>query len=145
MAENVGSHGEGEAKLLSGGNPQIPKGDGDVPVQSYLAAMPGWKGDVGRALDDLIVDAVPDAQKAIRWNSPFYGIEGEGWFVSFHCFTKYVKVTFFRGASLDPLPPEASKQEGVRYVHIHEHEAIDEPLMRSWLQQASSIPGEPLF
>jgi hypothetical protein len=143
MAERRGS--ESEPKLLAGGNPQIAKGDGDEPVQAYLDAMPGWKGDIGHLLDTLIVSAVPDVRKAVRWNSPFYGIEGEGWFVSFHCFTKYVKITFFRGASLDPMPPVASKQEAVRYLHIYENDAIDEPQLMSWMQQASALPGESLF
>ena len=107
-------------KLLSGGNPQIAKGDGDVPVQAYIAAMPGWKRDVGRRLDALVVRTVPDVRKAVRWNTPFYGIEDRGWFLGFHCITKYVKVAFFRGTSLRPVPPVASKQKGVRYFHIHE-------------------------
>ena len=112
--------------LLAGGNPRIAKGDGDAPVQAYIAAMPGWKRDVGRRLDALIVHTVPDVHKAVRWNSPFYGIEGEGWFLSFHCFTKYVKVAFFRGASLRPRPPGESKDEDVRYLDIHEGEPLDE-------------------
>src|SRR6478735_6361988 len=106
--------------LLSGGNPQIPKGDGDGPVQAYIAAMPGWKHDVGSLLDDIVVRTVPDVQKFVRWNSPFYGVEDQGWFLSFHCFTRYVKVTFFAGASLDPVPPVESKDESARYLHIHE-------------------------
>ena len=128
-------------KLLSGGNPQIPKGDGDKPVQDYIAAMPGWKRDVGSRLDRLITRTVPDVQKAVRWNSPFYGIEGDGWFTSFHCLTKYVKVAFFRGASLEPPPPIASKQPDVRYLHIHEHDAIDDELVASWIHQAARLPG----
>ena len=127
--------------LLSGGNPQIPKGDGEGPVQAYLDAMPGWKGDIGRALDALIVRTVPEVTKAVRWNSPFYGVEGLGWFLSFHCFTKYVKVTFFAGASLEPVPPESSKDPNARYVHLHEGEEIDEELLVSWVEQASRIPG----
>src|SRR5687767_13153157 len=106
--------------LLSGGNPQIPKADGDAPVQAYIAAMPGWKRDVGRRLDALIVRTVPKVRKAVKWNSPFYGVDGRGWFLSFHVFTRYVKVTFFRGTSLRPLPPGASKHQDVRYVDIHE-------------------------
>ena len=127
--------------LLSGGNPQIPKGDGDAPVQAYIAAMPGWKSDLGRRLDALIVQTVPGVQKAVRWNSPFYGVEGQGWFLSYHCFTKYVKVTFFRGASLSPLPPGESKQEDVRYLDIREDDQLDEALLASWIRQASELPG----
>jgi hypothetical protein len=127
--------------LLAGGNPQIPKGDGDGPVQAYIAAMPGWKRDVGRRLDELIVRTVPDVRKAVRWNSPFYGVEGRGWFLNVHCFTRYVKVAFFRGASLDPPPPGASKQEGVRYLDIHEGEAVDEAQLADWVRQASRLPG----
>jgi hypothetical protein len=130
--------------LLSGGNPQIPKADGDAPVQAYIAAMPGWKRAAGRRLDALIVRTVPNVRKAVRWNSPFYGIEGQGWFLSFHCFTKYVKVTFLRGTSLRPLPPVESKHPNTRYVHIHEGEELDEELA-GWIRQASTIPGDPLF
>ena len=117
-------------KLLSGGNPQIPKDDGDAPVQAYIAAMPGWKHEVGRYLDALIERHVPDVRKAVRWNTPFYGIEDRGWFLAYHCFTKYVKVTFLNGASLRPVPPVGSRQKEVRYFHIHED---DEPHdERSW-------------
>ena len=132
-------------KLLSGGNPQIPKGDGDAPVQSYIAAMPGWKHGTGRSLDAIIVRTVPEVRKAVRWNSPFYGIEGQGWFLSFHCFTKYIKVTFLNGASLHPVPPVESKHEDVRYFHIHEDDPIDEELMEAWIRQASELPGEDMF
>jgi hypothetical protein len=127
--------------LLSGGNPQIPKADGDAPVQSYIAAMPGWKSEVGRHLDALIVRTVPDVRKAVRWNSPFYGVEGQGWFLNFHCFAKYIKVTFFNGASLRPLPPGESKDEAVRYLDIYEHDQLDEAQLSSWIQQASALPG----
>lgn len=130
-----------EPKLLSGGNPQIPKGDGDAPVQAYIAAMPGWKSEVGRHLDELIDRTVPDVKKAVRWNSPFYGVEGHGWFLSYHCFTKYVKVTWFRGAELDPLPPVDSKDPDTRYLHVHEDEDLDEKLLTSWIRQASELPG----
>src|SRR5215204_1406444 len=106
--------------LLAGGNPQIAKGEGDAPVQAYIAAMPGWKRDVGRSLDALIVRTVPNVHKAVKWNSPFYGVEGQGWFLNFHCFTKYVKVAFFRGSSLEPLPPGGSKHNEVRYLDIHQ-------------------------
>ncbi len=134
-----------EPKLLSGGNPQIPKGDGEEPVQAYLAAMPGWKGDVGYQLDALITKTIPDVRKAIRWNSPFYGVEGQGWFVSFHCITKYIKVAFFQGASLKPKPPVESKQKNVRYLHIFEHDTIDEQQVSDWLRQAAELPGETCF
>jgi hypothetical protein len=127
--------------LLSGGNPQIAKADGDAPVQKYIAAMPGWKRDVGRKLDALVTRAVPGVRKAVKWNSPFYGIEGRGWFLSFHCFTRYVKVTFFNGGSLKPLPPGASKHKTVRYLDIHQDEKIDEAQLRAWVKQASRLPG----
>jgi hypothetical protein len=127
--------------LLAGGNPQIAKADGDAPVQSYIGAMPGWKHDVGRRLDGLIVSAVPDVQKAVKWNSPFYGIEGQGWFLNFHCFTNYVKVAFFRGASLQPLPPGESTSKDVRYLDIYENDELDEQLLASWIRQASELPG----
>jgi hypothetical protein len=127
--------------LLAGGNPQIAKADGDAAVQAYIAAMPGWKRDVGRRLDALIVRTVPDVRKAVKWNSPFYGIEGQGWFLNVHCFTNYVKVAFFRGASLRPLPPGESKQEDVRYLDIHEDEQLDEAQLGGWVKQASQLPG----
>jgi hypothetical protein len=130
-----------EPKLLAGGNPQIAKGDGDVPVQAYIAAMPGWKQDVGRRLDALIVRAVPGVRKAVKWNSPFYGIESGGWFLNFHCFTKYVKVAFFRGTSLRPVPPGESKSDDVRYLDIHEHDELDEAQLVDWVKQASRLPG----
>lgn len=135
----------GESVLLSGGNPQIAKGDGDAPVQTYIAAMPGWKGDIGRLLDALVVRTIPGVQKAVRWNTPFYGVEGRGWFLAFHCITRYVKVTFFRGASLSPIPPVESKMKQVRYFHIHEGDQIDEELMANWVRQASELPGEECF
>lgn len=128
--------------LLSGGNPQIAKGYGDGPVKAYIAAMPGWKSDVGRRLDALIEKTVPDVQKAVKWNSPFYGIEGDGWFLSYHCFAKYVKLTFFRGTSLDPVPPVASRTAQTRYYHIHEREELDEEQLAGWIRQASRLPGE---
>jgi len=130
--------------LLSGGNPQIAKGYGDGPVQAYIAAMPGWKGDVGRRLDALIASAVPNVHKAVKWNTPFYGIEGQGWFVAFHCITKYIKVTFFRGTSLSPVPPVESKVKDVRYFHIHEDDQFDEAQFTAWVKQASQLPGEQL-
>ena len=128
--------------LLSGGNPQIAKGYGDAPVQAYIAAMPGWKSDVGRRLDALIVRTVPGVRKAVKWNSPFYGVEDQGWFLSFHCFTKYVKVAFFRGASLRPVPPGESKHKDVRYLDIHEDDQLDEAQFAAWVKQASQLPGE---
>jgi len=128
-------------KLLAGGNPQVAKGDGDVPVQAYVAAMPGWKRAVGERLDALIARSVPDVRKAVKWNSPFYGVEGQGWFLSFHCYTAFVKVAFFRGASLRPPPPGASKQPEVRYLDIREGVAIDEAQLADWIGQASALPG----
>lgn len=129
-------------KLLAGGNPQIPKGDGDAVVQAYLEAMPGWKRDVGERLDAIIVKAVPGVEKAVRWNTPFYGAPGgDGWFVGFHCLTKYIKVSFFRGTSLDPVPPESSKQDEVRYLHVFEGEGLDEAQFESWVKQAAGLPG----
>jgi len=135
------SGGAGKPKLLAGGNPQIAKGEGDAPVQAYIAAMPGWKHDLGRRLDDLIVRTVPGVRKAVKWNSPFYGVGEQGWFLSFHCFTRYVKVTFFRGAALHPLPPGPSKHKDVRYYDIGEGE-LDEARFIEWVKQASRIPGE---
>lgn len=132
-------------RLLSGGNPQIAKADGDAPVQAYIDAMPGWKRDVGRRIDELVTRAVPRVQKAVRWNTPFYGVEGRGWFLAFHCITKYVKVSFFRGASLKPMPPVESKQEEVRYFHIHEDDILDEAQFSDWVRQACAIEGEKCF
>ena len=131
----------GRPVLLSGGNPQIAKADGDAPVQAYIAAMPDRKSDVGRRLDDLIVGAVPEVRKAVRWNSPFYGVKGQGWFLSYHVFTRYVKVTFLNGGSLTPLPPVESKDKDTRYYHIYEDGEIDEELVASWIRQAAAIPG----
>ncbi|MEL7157733.1 MAG: DUF1801 domain-containing protein [Actinomycetota bacterium] len=127
--------------MLSGGNPQIPKGDGPEPVAAYLDAMPGWKQVVGRRLDALIEQAVPDVRRAVRWNSPFYGVDGEGWFASFHCFDRYVKVTFLNGARLDPAPPVESADPDTRYAHVHEDEMIDEARFLHWFTQAASQPG----
>jgi len=130
-----------KAVLLSGGNPQIAKGEGDVPVQAYIAAMPGWKRDLGLRLDELIVRSVPTVRKAVKWNSPFYGVEGQGWFLSFHVFTRFVKVTFFDGASLQPLPPGASKHKTVRYLDIREDDELDEAQLARWVKQAAALPG----
>jgi hypothetical protein len=131
--------------LLSGGNPQIPKGEGDGPVQDYIAAMPGWKRDLGERLDALIVKAVPRVRKAVKWNQPFYGRDGDdGWFLAFRCYTKYVQVQFFRGTSLDPEPPKASKHPEVRYLDLHEDDELDEKLLRSWVKQAAKLPGEKI-
>jgi hypothetical protein len=127
--------------LLSGGNPQIAKGQGDAPVQAYIEAMPGWKREIGRRLDALIVRTVPGVHKAVKWNSPFYGIEGEGWFLSVHCFTRYVKVTFFRGTSLRPVPAGESKHKEVRYLDIHEG-AFEEAQFAAWVKQAAKLPGD---
>lgn len=143
MAPRADKTSEEKAKpvLLSGGNPQIAKGDGDAPVQAYIAAMPEWKRDIGRRLDSLIVRAVPDVRKGVRWNSPFYGSEGQGWFLNFHCFTRYVKVAFFDGASLDPPPPGESKDPNVRYLNIYEDGQFDEEQFMAWVRQASQLPG----
>ena len=130
-----------EPVLLSGGNPQIAKADGDAPVQAYIAAMPSWKGEVGRRLDSIVVRTIPDVRKAVRWNSPFYGMEGQGWFLNFHCFAKYVKVVFFNGTSLEPLPPGESKDENVRYLSIYEDGQFDERQFVAWVKQASQLPG----
>jgi hypothetical protein len=132
-------------KLLSGGNPQIPKGDGDAPVQAYIDAMPGWKRNVGRRLDTLIERTVPHVRKAVRWNTPFYGVENRGWFIGFHCYTRYVQVSFLNGGSLRPLPPKDSRHEHVRYLDIHAHDRFDEATLTGWIEQASRLPGEPLF
>jgi hypothetical protein len=133
---------DAEPKRLSGGNPQIAKGHGDAPVQAYIAAMPGWKSEVGRKLDALIESAVPGVLKAVKWNSPLYGVEEKTWFLSVHVFAKYIKVAFFRGAALEPLPPVGSKQKDVRYFHIHEGDVIDEAQFTDWVRQASQLPGE---
>ncbi|MBI4906020.1 MAG: DUF1801 domain-containing protein [Acidobacteria bacterium] len=127
--------------LLAGGNPQIAKADGDAPVQAYIAAMPGWKSELGRRLDALITHTVPGVRKAVKWNSPFYGVDGQGWFLNFHTFTNYVKVAFFRGSSLRPVPPGESKHKEVRYLDIHEQDQLDESLLAEWIRQAASLPG----
>lgn len=137
----AGKGKESAPVLLSGGNPQIAKGDGDAPVQAFIRAMPGWKSDLGRRLDALITRTVPDVRKAVKWNSPFYGVEGQGWFLNFHCFTRYVKVAFFRGASLRPPPPGESKHPDVRYLDLHEGEELDEKLLVNWIRQAAALPG----
>ncbi|BCP53889.1 hypothetical protein K32_25060 [Kaistia sp. 32K] len=135
----------GAPKLLAGGNPQIPKGYGDEPVQAYIAAMPGWKRDVGKELDAIVTRAVPGLRKAVKWNSPLYGAGDDGtWFLSFHCMTKYVKVAFFRGAALDPTPPGPSKQANVRYLDIHEDKPFDAAEFEAWVKQASRLPGEKM-
>jgi hypothetical protein len=128
--------------LLAGGNPRIAKADGDAPVQAYIAAMPGWKRDIGRRLDAAIVRTVPGVRKAVKWNSPLYGIAGQGWFLGIHCFTSYVKVAFFRGASLRPVPPGESKSKDTRYLDIHEDDQLDEAQLAAWVKQASQLPGE---
>jgi hypothetical protein len=133
-----------QPKLLSGGNPQIAKGYGNEPVQAYIAAMPGWKQAVGRQIDALVEQAIPGVYKAVKWNSPFYGREGEGWFLSFHCFAKYIKVPFFRGMSLRPVPPGQSKQPEVRYLDIREDEPLDQKQFTAWVKQASKLPGEKM-
>jgi len=137
----AGKRGAAKPILLAGGNPQIAKADGDAPVQAYIAATPGWKRDVARRLDTLIVRTVPNVRKAVKWNSPLYGIEGQGWFLSLHCYTKYLKVAFFRGTSLRPLPPGASAQKEVRYLDIRQDDPLDEELIAKWLRQAAALPG----
>jgi hypothetical protein len=133
-----------EPALLSGGNPQIAKGEGDAPVQAFIAAMPGWKSAVGARLDRLIVEAVPDVRKAVKWNSPLYGATDEGWFLGVHCFTKYIKLAFFHGAALQPEPPVGSSQPDVRYLHISEGEQLDESQFTDWVKQASALPGKKM-
>ncbi len=128
-------------KLLTGGNPQIPKGEGNGPVQDYIAAMPGWKRPLGQRLDELIEQTVPVVHKAVRWNQPFYGNEGDGWFLAFRCYTNYVQLQFFRGTSLDPMPPKAAKHAEVRYLDIHEDDVVDAERLVSWIQQAADLPG----
>jgi hypothetical protein len=129
-------------KLLAGGNPQIAKADGDEPVQEYIAAMPGWKSALGTRIDALVARTVPGVCKAVKWNTPLYGVEGDGWFLGFNCCTKYVKVAFFRGADLTPVPSNASTQKSVRYFHIYEGDEFDEEQFASWVKQASKLPGE---
>lgn len=132
-------------RLLSGGNPQIAKADGDAPVQAYIAAMPGWKHDIGRQIDTVVQAAVPKVRKAVRWNTPFYGMEDRGWFLGFHCFTRYIKLTWLCGESLQPLPPIDAKAPRARYWHVGEGEALDEALLRKWARQSAKLDGEPLF
>ena len=139
-SENPGKPAGPGVRLLSGGNPQIPKGDGDAPVQAYIAAMPGWKSEVGRLLDELISRTVPGVRKAVRWNSPFYGVEGQGWFLSCHVFTRFIKVTFFRGSELRPEPPGSGKDPDARWLDIHE-DGFDEAQFEEWLRQAAVLPG----
>ena len=132
----------GDPALLSGGNPQIPKGEGDAPVQAYIRAMPGWKRAVGERVDRLVAQTVPDVRKAVKWNSPFYGVEGQGWFLSFHCFNRYVKCTFFNGAALTPPPSGRTLKSGAaRWLDVHEGEELDEALLAGWIRQAAAIPG----
>lgn len=143
-AKEAGQGGWSEPVLLSGGNPQIAKGEGDGPVQAYIAAMPGWKSAVGARIDALVEQAVPGVCKAVKWNSPFYGMEQGRWFLSFHCFTRYIKLAFLNGAELDPPPPVASKHQRTRYLHIHEDEELDERQLTDWFRQASQLPGEKM-
>lgn len=130
--------------LLAGGNPQIPKGEGNSPIQAYIAAMPGWKQAAGQQLDALIERTVPGVRKAVKWNSPFYGVEEGGWFLSFHVFARYIKVAFFRGTSLQPMPPESSKSQDTRYFHLHEHDLVDTEQLVDWIRQAAQLPGEQM-
>jgi hypothetical protein len=136
-----GAKAKAKPRLLSGGNPQIAKGDGDAPVQQYIAAMPGWKNAMGKRLDALIVRSVPHVSKAVKWNSPLYGIEGRGWFLGLHVFTRYIKLAFFRGASLRPVPPGVSKDKNTRYLDLHEDDELDEQQLAKWLKQAAALPG----
>ena len=145
MRSSKGTAKAKPVKLLAGGNPQIAKGDGDAPVQAYIAAMPGWKSDVGRHLDTLITSQFPSVQKAVRWNSPFYGIEGQGWLVSFHVLSRYVKLNFFCGSSLDPVPPGGGKDPNARWLNIYENDQIDDALIESWLKQAAKLKGWASF
>ena len=138
--ETVRTSSGGKITLLSGGNPQIAKADGDAPVQRYIAAMPGWKSEVGRSIDDLVMRIVPDVRKAVRWNSPFYGVDGQGWFLNVHVFTRYVKITFFQGTSFDPVPPGAGKDPDSRWYNVHEGQ-LDEEQLESWVRQAAALPG----
>ncbi|GAB2675594.1 DUF1801 domain-containing protein [Thalassiella azotivora] len=131
-------------RLLSGGNPQVPKGDGEGPVRTYVEAMPGWKRDVGRRLDRLVTETVPDVRKVVRWNQPFYGFGADGWHLAFRCYTRYVQVQLLKGSSLDPVPPKASKHDEVRYLDVHEDDALDEDLLRSWVEQSARLPGTAL-
>ncbi|MFB9267852.1 DUF1801 domain-containing protein [Bradyrhizobium erythrophlei] len=142
LKKATAKRGAAKPRLLAGGNPQIAKADGDAPVQAYIAAMPGWKSTVGRRLDTLIVRAVPGVHKAVKWNSPLYGVEGQGWFLGIHTFTNYVKVAFFRGMSLRPVPPGASRSKDTRYLDIREHDELDEAQFAAWVKQASQLPGE---
>ena len=141
-ASSDSSKGKKKVVLLSGGNPQIAKGDGDAPVKAYIAAMPGWKRKLGQRLDALIVETVPGVRKAVKWNSPFYGMDGKGWFLSFHVFTHYVKVTFFNGSSLRPTPPGGTeKSKDVRWIDIREDDELDQEQMTKWIKQAAKTPG----
>ena len=130
-----------KVKLLSGGNPQIAKGDGDGPVRAYVAAMPGWKSAVGKRLDRIIERTIPGVRKAVKWNSPFYGVDDHGWFLSFHVYARYIKVAFFRGSSLKPLPPGTSKDKNTRYLDIFEHDELDAAQFAKWVKQAATLPG----
>ena len=135
---------DGAPRLLAGGNPQVPKGDGDAPVQAYIAAMPGWKGDVGRRLDALVTATVPGVRKAVRWNQPFYGAGDDGWFLSFRCYTAYVQVQLLKGTSLNPVPPKPSKHDEIRYLDVREDDELDEALLTSWVEQSARLPGAAL-
>jgi len=141
---NIAKKATASRGLLSGGNPRIAKADGDAPVQAYIAAMPGWKRGMGRRLDVLIADTVRGVRKTVKWNSPFYGVEGRGWFLGMHCLTNYVKVAFFRGTSLRPAPPGDSKIKGTRYLDIYEHDQLDEAQFAAWVKQASQLPGKEM-
>ncbi len=145
LSKPTSKEADGASKQLSGSNPQNAKGDGNGPMQQNLEALAGWKRDVGVTLDQLIVRTLPNVRKAVRWNTPFYGIEGQGWFLGFHCITKYMKVAFLNGGSLKPLPPVESKQPSVRYFHIYDGDVIDEDQFADWLRQAAELPGDRCF
>lgn len=134
-----------DPKRNAGGNPYIDKGDGDAPVQAYIAAMPGWKQALGRQLDALVTREVPGLQKAVRWNTPFYGVEGKGWFLAMYCYKKYFQISFLNGSQLDPLPPKESKDKSVRYLDIYEDDGFDEERIASWIKQAAKLPGDNVF
>ena len=142
---NPKTRGSTGPRRNAGGNPYIPKGDGNASVQAYIAAMPGWKRAIGRRLDALVEEHLPGVRKAVRWNTPFYGIEGQGWFLAFYCYRRYVQVTFLNGAQLEPMPPKPSKVENVRYLEIHEHGDIAEERLADWIEQAAALPGERVF
>jgi hypothetical protein len=131
----------GKAVLLSGGNPQIAKAEGDAPVQAWIAAAPGWKRGVGERIDGLVVKVLPGVRKAVKWNSPFYGADPDGWFLSLHCYDRFVRLAFFRGALMEPQPPGPSKVGDVRYLDIREDDATTDKQITAWIRQAIKLPS----